>query len=165
MAEPEACQDISTSSDVSTARGAKRSRSGCLTCRKRRRKCTCCHDASCNVPCVELNTWSIGDENRPVCHNCVAKGLECRYAALYQILGKNNYTPRVENKAHYANVQVREQNSFFSKKNPVLQYSEDSQTNMPNHAQEVDQPQSLKNAKHAEHHAKKHFFMENRIQP
>ncbi|KAH7406651.1 hypothetical protein DE146DRAFT_607321 [Phaeosphaeria sp. MPI-PUGE-AT-0046c] len=58
------------------ARPVKRSRTGCLTCRTRRRKC---------------------DEKRPVCHNCTIKGLDCRYAATIQFLGKNNYTPEVEN--------------------------------------------------------------------
>ncbi|KAH4035463.1 hypothetical protein HBI80_039390 [Parastagonospora nodorum] len=73
-----------TTSDAPEAVRTKRSRTGCLTCRTRRRKC---------------------DETRPTCQNCVAKGLECRYAALYQILGKNNYTPMVEGPARYASVQ------------------------------------------------------------
>jgi hypothetical protein len=48
-----------------------------------------------------------GDEGRPICQNCTAKGLECRYAAPFQILGKNNYTPEARlNVVEYANVQV-----------------------------------------------------------
>ncbi|PVH98824.1 hypothetical protein DM02DRAFT_680929 [Periconia macrospinosa] len=58
----------------------KRSRTGCLTCRNRRRKC---------------------DEGRPKCQNCIAKGFECRYAAAFQILGKNNFTPEVTTSVQY----------------------------------------------------------------
>ncbi|KAF2800259.1 hypothetical protein K505DRAFT_355826 [Melanomma pulvis-pyrius CBS 109.77] len=58
----------------------KRSRTGCLTCRTRRRKC---------------------DEGKPTCQNCTAKGFECRYAAAFQILGKNNFTPEVASKVEY----------------------------------------------------------------
>ncbi|CAI6334423.1 unnamed protein product [Periconia digitata] len=61
----------------------KRSRTGCLTCRTRRRKC---------------------DEARPQCDNCKQKGLECRYAAAFQILGKHNFTPEVTKKVSYKNL-------------------------------------------------------------
>ncbi|ORX93906.1 hypothetical protein BCR34DRAFT_608438 [Clohesyomyces aquaticus] len=36
-----------------------------------------------------------GDEGKPRCQNCIAKQFECRYPAQFQILGKNNFTPRV----------------------------------------------------------------------
>ncbi|KAF1954974.1 hypothetical protein CC80DRAFT_549693 [Byssothecium circinans] len=63
--------------------GPKRSRAGCLTCRTRRRKC---------------------DEGKPTCQNCISKGFECRYAAAFQILGKNNYTPGVPQSVKYTNL-------------------------------------------------------------
>jgi hypothetical protein len=47
-----------------------------------------------------------GDEGRPTCRNCINKELECRYAAPFQILSKNNYTPEVKQKFRYENVQV-----------------------------------------------------------
>ncbi|KAF2465385.1 uncharacterized protein BDR25DRAFT_318620 [Lindgomyces ingoldianus] len=62
----------------------KRSRAGCLTCRTRRRKC---------------------DEGKPKCSNCISKGFECRYAAAFQILGKNNFTPDVSTSSKYTKVQ------------------------------------------------------------
>ncbi|KAJ8117695.1 hypothetical protein OPT61_g1164 [Boeremia exigua] len=61
----------------------KRSRTGCVTCRSRRRKC---------------------DEGKPNCQNCISKGFECRYAAAFQILGKHNFTPEVKVGVKYANV-------------------------------------------------------------
>ncbi|KAF2621496.1 hypothetical protein BU25DRAFT_236335 [Macroventuria anomochaeta] len=61
----------------------KRSRTGCMTCRNRRRKC---------------------DEGKPICQNCISKGFECRYASAFQILGKHNFTPEVKTDVKYANV-------------------------------------------------------------
>ncbi|UPX12063.1 uncharacterized protein EKO05_0002639 [Ascochyta rabiei] len=68
----------------------KRSRTGCLTCRNRRRKC---------------------DERKPICQNCMSKGLECRYAAAFQILGKHNFTPEVKTDVKYAIVRFAGDNS------------------------------------------------------
>ncbi|KAF1967935.1 hypothetical protein BU23DRAFT_515466 [Bimuria novae-zelandiae CBS 107.79] len=69
----------------------KRSRTGCLTCRNRRRKC---------------------DEGKPRCQNCISKGLECKHAAAFQILGKNNFTPALpsEGKEGYAELQFVPEN-------------------------------------------------------
>ncbi|CAO2649715.1 Nn.00g010070.m01.CDS01 [Neocucurbitaria sp. VM-36] len=73
----------SESTNSPSAARPKRSRTGCLTCRTRRRKC---------------------DENKPKCQNCLSKGFECRYAATFQILGKNNYTAEVESSVKYGKV-------------------------------------------------------------
>jgi hypothetical protein len=35
-----------------------------------------------------------------------SKGFECRYAAAFQILGKNSFTPEVESSVKYDSVQV-----------------------------------------------------------
>ncbi|KAJ4991210.1 C6 zinc finger domain-containing protein [Stagonosporopsis vannaccii] len=69
--------------DCSATARPKRSRTGCMTCRNRRRKC---------------------DEGKPTCQNCISKGFECRYAAAFQILGKHNFTPEVKVGVKYANV-------------------------------------------------------------
>ncbi|KAH7121096.1 hypothetical protein B0J11DRAFT_438906 [Dendryphion nanum] len=63
----------------------KRSRTGCLTCRTRRRKC---------------------DEGKPNCQNCVGKGFQCQYPATFQILGRNNFTPEVATNVNYKNLRV-----------------------------------------------------------
>lgn len=47
-----------------------------------------------------------GDEGRPRCANCISKGFECRYAAAFQILGKNNFTPEVPIQGGYRELQV-----------------------------------------------------------
>ncbi|KAF2678878.1 hypothetical protein K458DRAFT_394524 [Lentithecium fluviatile CBS 122367] len=62
----------------------KRSRTGCLTCRTRRRKC---------------------DEGKPKCQNCISKGFGCQYAEPFQILGKNNVTPEVQSSVKYTTLQ------------------------------------------------------------
>ncbi|KAF2186577.1 hypothetical protein K469DRAFT_572399 [Zopfia rhizophila CBS 207.26] len=63
----------------------KRSRTGCLTCRTRRRKC---------------------DEGKPKCQNCISKGFECRYAEAFQFLGRNNFTPEVPSSTKYTKLRV-----------------------------------------------------------
>jgi hypothetical protein len=55
-----------------TAPEKRRSRTGCLTCRTRRRKC---------------------DERRPQCENCEAKGLSCRYGANITFVEPNATVP------------------------------------------------------------------------
>ncbi|KAH7355712.1 hypothetical protein BKA66DRAFT_575204 [Pyrenochaeta sp. MPI-SDFR-AT-0127] len=80
--EMEVSESAQTANSPAVTR-PKRSRTGCLTCRTRRRKC---------------------DEERPACQNCMKKGFECRYAAAFQILGKNNFTPDVGSSVDYANV-------------------------------------------------------------
>ncbi|KAF2013997.1 hypothetical protein BU24DRAFT_452773 [Aaosphaeria arxii CBS 175.79] len=72
-----------TTNTTQTNPRPKRSRTGCLTCRTRRRKC---------------------DEAKPTCQNCVGKGLECKYPATFQFLGKNNYTPEVATNVKYTNL-------------------------------------------------------------
>ncbi|KAE8151994.1 hypothetical protein BDV25DRAFT_80896 [Aspergillus avenaceus] len=49
----------------------KRCRTGCLRCRKRRRKC---------------------DEGKPNCQNCIDKDLDCQYGLQISFLRKNSYT-------------------------------------------------------------------------
>jgi len=49
----------------------------------------------------------LGDEEKPICQNCISKGFECRYAAAYQILGKNNFTPEVVSDVKYTKLKVR----------------------------------------------------------
>ncbi|OAL45950.1 hypothetical protein IQ07DRAFT_519048 [Pyrenochaeta sp. DS3sAY3a] len=78
----------------------KRSRTGCLTCRTRRRKC---------------------DEAKPICQNCTSKGFECRYASAFQILGKNNYTPEVEsNRAETGSAKTVESANTLSLSSPPV---------------------------------------------
>lgn len=55
-----------------TAPEKRRSRTGCLTCRTRRRKC---------------------DERRPQCENCEAKGLSCRYGTNVTFVEPNATVP------------------------------------------------------------------------
>lgn len=79
----------------------KRSRAGCLTCRTRRRKCAHAFSSA-----LELSNVEQGDEGKPKCQNCISKGFECRYAAAFQILGKNNFTPGVSTSVKYSNLRV-----------------------------------------------------------
>jgi hypothetical protein len=48
----------------------------------------------------------LGDEGKPICQNCISKGFECRYAAAYQILGRNNFTPEVVSDVTYTKLKV-----------------------------------------------------------
>ncbi|KAH8593957.1 hypothetical protein B0O99DRAFT_183972 [Bisporella sp. PMI_857] len=48
-----------------------RTRQGCLTCRKRRRKC---------------------DEHKPTCQNCINRGLNCRYGVQLTFLKTNTFS-------------------------------------------------------------------------
>ncbi|KAE8378426.1 hypothetical protein BDV26DRAFT_281091 [Aspergillus bertholletiae] len=59
------------SSPTKTAPKFTRCRTGCLRCRKRRRKC---------------------DEGKPRCQNCIVKNLDCQYGLQVSFLQKNTFT-------------------------------------------------------------------------
>jgi len=82
----------------------KRSRTGCLTCRTRRRKCAF-QPLKSQISIFVVNEC-LGDEGKPQCQNCISKGFECRYAAAFQILGKNNFTPEFINTVKYTKLKV-----------------------------------------------------------
>ncbi|KFZ25282.1 hypothetical protein V502_00242 [Pseudogymnoascus sp. VKM F-4520 (FW-2644)] len=68
-----------------TPAGKQRVRTGCLTCRRRRRKC---------------------DEQKPRCENCEAKGFTCRYGADLSFVSVSNPGPQQSNGTLNATVQA-----------------------------------------------------------
>ncbi|KAG5981254.1 hypothetical protein E4U55_003127 [Claviceps digitariae] len=62
----------------STPENKRRVRTGCLACRKRRRKCT----AECPSPtsCASyLTAYFVGDEGKPSCTSCQTRRVQCAY--------------------------------------------------------------------------------------
>ena len=97
----------------------KRVRTGCLTCRRRRRKC---------------------DEKRPVCDNCDKKGLECRYGIQLNFLDANATGLRTSDAgalqnlnpfASYSRIQFVEESANGPPKTPAEEESRTSSVATP----------------------------------
>ncbi|KFY03134.1 hypothetical protein V490_00281 [Pseudogymnoascus sp. VKM F-3557] len=78
-------REIVMSARRATPAGKQRVRTGCLTCRKRRRKC---------------------DEQKPRCENCEAKGFSCRYGADLSFVSAPNPEPQQSNEPLNATVKA-----------------------------------------------------------